>query len=91
MITSEDLTRFRNRAMMKAVRRMKGFGMQELNFDAFAIAKQRVPRLKENLQAEKRFAEIKRYVESKQAPDGSGLGLLDRDLLEKMKAELRRK
>ncbi|MEW8541267.1 MAG: radical SAM protein [Candidatus Thiodiazotropha endolucinida] len=91
VITSEDLTRFRNRAMMKAVRRMKGFGMQELNFDAFTIAKQRVPRLKENLQAEKRFAEIKRYVESKQAPDGSGLGLLDRDLLEKMKAELRRK
>ncbi|MCU7876331.1 MAG: radical SAM protein [Candidatus Thiodiazotropha sp. (ex Lucinoma borealis)] len=90
-ITSNDLTRFRNRAMMKAVRRMKGFGMQELNFDAFSIAKQRVPRLKENSQAEKRFAEIRHYVESKQAPDGGGLGLLDRELLEKMKAELQRK
>ncbi|MCU7905374.1 MAG: radical SAM protein [Candidatus Thiodiazotropha sp. (ex Epidulcina cf. delphinae)] len=90
-ITSEDLTRFRNRAMMKAVRRMKGFGMQELNFDAFAIARERVPRLKENLQAEKRFAEIRHYVESKQDPDGGGLGLLDREMLAKMKAELQRK
>ncbi|MCU7813197.1 MAG: radical SAM protein [Candidatus Thiodiazotropha sp. (ex Notomyrtea botanica)] len=89
-ISSKDLTRFRNRAMMKAVRRMKGFGMQALDFDAFAIAKERVPRLKENLQAEKRFTEIRGYVESKQDPDGGGLGLLDREMLEKMKAELKR-
>ncbi len=89
-ITSGDLTRFRNRAMMKAVRRMKGFGMKELNFDAFAIAKQRVPRLKENEQAKKRFSEIRNYVESRQDPDGGGLGLLDSKLLEKMKAELKR-
>ncbi|MCG8429427.1 MAG: radical SAM protein [Chromatiales bacterium] len=88
-ITSADLTRFRNRAMMKAVRRMKGFGMKALNFDAYTIARERVPRLKENLQAEKRFAEIRDYVESKQAADGSGLGLLDWELLEKMKAELK--
>ncbi|MCU7918851.1 MAG: radical SAM protein [Candidatus Thiodiazotropha sp. (ex Epidulcina cf. delphinae)] len=87
-ITSEDLTRFRNQAMMKAVRRMKGFGMRELNFDAFAIARERVPRLKQNVQAEKRFAEIRHYVESKQDPDGGGLGLLDREMLEKMKTEL---
>ena len=89
-ITSSDLTRFRNRAMMKAVRRMKGFGMKELNFDAFAIAKQRVPRLKENEQAKKRFSEIRNYVESRQNPDGGGLGLLDSELLKKMKAELKR-
>ena len=89
-ITSGDLTRFRNRAMMKAVRRMKGFGMKELNFDAFAIAKQRVPRLKENEQAKKRFSEIRNYVESRQNPDSGGLGLLDSELLEKMKAELKR-
>ncbi|MCU7935312.1 MAG: radical SAM protein [Candidatus Thiodiazotropha sp. (ex Dulcina madagascariensis)] len=88
-ITSEDLTRFRNQAMMKAVRRMKGFGMRELNFDAFAIARERVPRLKQNVQAEKRFAEIRHYVESKQDPDGGGLGLLDREMLEKMKTELK--
>jgi len=89
-ISTEDLTRFRNRAMMKAVRRMKGFGMKELNFDAFAIARQRVPRLKENKQAEKRFAEIQHYVKSKQDPEGGGLGLLDQKLLEQMKAELKR-
>ncbi|MEA3302650.1 MAG: radical SAM protein [Pseudomonadota bacterium] len=90
IITGKDLTRFRNRAMMKAVRRMKGFGLKELNFDAFAIAKQRVPRLKENEQAKKRFSEIRNYVESRQNPDGGGLGLLDTELLEKMKAELKR-
>jgi radical SAM protein with 4Fe4S-binding SPASM domain len=89
-ITSGDLTRFRNRAMMRAVRRMKGFGMQELSFDGYELARQRVPRLKENTQAERRFAEIRHYVESKAADDGSGLGLLDRDLLERMKAELKR-
>jgi len=89
-INSEHLTRFRNRAMMKAVRRMKGFGMNELNFDAYEIAKERVPRLQENQQAEKRFNEIRNYVESKQSPDGGGLGLLDRELLERMKAELKK-
>ena len=90
-ITPEDLTRFRNRAMMKAVRRMKGFGMQELDFSAFDIAKTRVPRLKENAQAAKRFSEIQQYVESRQDPETGGLGLLDRELLEKMKAELKKR
>jgi len=89
-ITTQDLTRFRNRAMMRAVRRMKGFGMKDLNFDAFGIAKERVPRLKQNEQAEKRFAEIRAYVETNTADDGSGLGLLDKSLLEQMKAELKR-
>ncbi|WP_456412600.1 radical SAM protein [Thiolapillus sp.] len=90
LITPEDLTRFRNRAMMKAVRRMKGFGMQELNFNAFDIARQKVPRLKENEQAAKRFCEIQHYVESRQDPEKGGLGLLDRELLDKMKAELKK-
>lgn len=90
VITPEDLTRFRNRAMMKAVRRIKGFGKKELNFDVFAIAKSRVPRLKENVQAERRFGEIREYVESRQNPDGGGLGLMDRSLIEKMKAELKK-
>ncbi|MCP4996664.1 MAG: radical SAM protein [Gammaproteobacteria bacterium] len=87
-IESADLTRFRNRAMMRAVKRMKGFDMNSLDFNAFEIAKQQMPNLKENDQAAKRFDEIKNYVESRQAPDGSGLGLLDRELLEKMKKEL---
>ena len=90
IITSEDLTRYRNKAMMRAVRRLRGFGMDELNFDAYKIAKERVPRLQDNDQADKRFAAIREYVESKQAPDGSGLGLLDQELMEKMKQELKR-
>ncbi|MBA1444339.1 MAG: radical SAM protein [Chromatiales bacterium] len=88
-ITSNDLTRFRNHAMMRAVRRMKGFDMKTLDFDAFSIAKERMPRLKDNEQAARRFAEIREYVESHQNPDGSGLGTLGRDLIEKMRRELK--
>ncbi len=89
IITDDDLTRFRNRAMMRAVRRMKSFGMSELSFDAFEIARERVPRLKGNEQAAQRFSNIKSYVEEHQQPGGGGLGLMDRDLIEKMKAELK--
>ena len=84
-ITSKDLTRFRNRAMMRAVRRMKGFGMQELSFDAYDIARTRVPRLKENREADKRFDTIRRFVESRENPGE----LLGQDLLERMKEELK--
>ncbi len=91
LITPDDLTRFRNRAMMKAVRRMKGFGMGELSFDAFDTARHRVPRLKENPQAEKRFAEIRGYVEQKKRDKGGPLGVIDQELLRKMKAELEKK
>jgi len=90
IIGSDDLTRFRNRAMMRAVRRIKGFGMTELSFDAYGVAKQRVPRLKDNEQGEKRFAAIRDYVEGHQDPDGGGLGTLDRELIDKMKAELKK-
>ena len=89
VITDEALTRFRNRAMMRAVRRMKSFGMQELSFDAFEIARKRVPRLRDNDQAAQRFFNIKNYVEEHQQPGGGGLGLMDRQLIEKMKAELK--
>ncbi|MCP4041577.1 MAG: hypothetical protein GY731_06415 [Gammaproteobacteria bacterium] len=89
-ISSTDLTRFRNRAMMRAVRRMKGFGLRELDFDAFNIARDRVPRLKGNEQAAQRFSAIRDYVESRQDPAGGGLGLLDRDLIEQMKQELKK-
>ncbi len=89
-ITSEDLTRFRNRAMMKAVRRLRGFGMNELNFDGWEIARERVPRLRDNPQAEKRFQTIRTHVESHQGENGEGLGILDREMLEKMRSELKR-
>ncbi len=88
-ITSKDLTRFRNRAMLRAVKRLKSFGMQELSFDAYSIAQERVPRLQQNKQADTRFADIRSYVESRSSHDGKGLGLLDRSLLEQMKAELK--
>ncbi len=89
-ITSEDLTRFRNRAMMKAVRRLRGFGMEELNFNAWEIARERVPRLKDNAQAEQRFHAIRTHIERHQGENGEGLGILDRQLLDQMKVELKK-
>jgi len=84
-ITSSDLTRYRNNAMMRAVQRMKGFGMQELSFDAYEIARDRVPRLKDNPEADKRFDTIRNFVAARENPGD----LLGRDLLEKMKAQLK--
>lgn len=84
-IAPGDLTRFRNQAMMRAVQRMKGFGMQELSFDAYAIARERVPRLVDNREADKRFEAIRSYVGARPAPGE----LLGQELLEKMRAELR--
>jgi len=84
-IASGDLTRFRNQAMMRAVQRMKGFGMQELSFDAYTIARERVPRLVDNPEADKRFETIRSFVGARPAPGE----LLGRELLEKMRSELR--
>ena len=83
-ITSGDLTRFRNSAMMRAVQRMKGFGMRKLSFDAYAIARDCVPRLKDNPEADRRFDAIKNFVAAREHPGD----LLGQDLLEKMKAQL---
>jgi hypothetical protein len=90
LIGSQDLTRFRNRAMMRAVRRMKGFGMHELSFNAYDVARERVPRLKDNDQGAKRFAAIRDYVQSHQDPEVGGLGTLDREMIERMKEELKK-
>ncbi len=84
IISSTDLTRFRNRAMMRAVQRMKGFGMTELSFDGFDIAKTKVPRLKENPEAEKRFNRIREFVDARKNPGD----LLGQELLGQMKATL---
>ena len=83
MIRPEDLTRFRNRAMLRAVKRMRSFGFRELTFDVFDTARERVPRLKDNPQAAKRFAAIREHVEGK-----GGLGVMDKGLLERMKRHL---
>ena len=88
LISSSDLTRFRNRAMMRAVQRMKGMGLDELSFDAYDVARGEIKRLQDNDQAAKRFATIRDYVETRKGPYGEGLGLMDSELLEKMKAEL---
>ncbi|MDQ6960828.1 MAG: PCP reductase family protein [Mariprofundaceae bacterium] len=85
-ITSDDLTRFRNESMMKAVKRMKAFGFKELTFNGvFETASTRVKRLKNNPQAARRFAEIREHVEGK---DG-GVGLLDHEMVRKMKNYLK--
>lgn len=85
VIGSTDLTRFRNRAMMRAVQRMKGFGMTELSFDAFDIAKVKVPRLKENPEAVKRFDTIREFVDAREHPGE----LLGQELLAEMKEKLK--
>ena len=58
--------------MMKAVKRIRSFGYQELTFDAFDDALQKVKRLKGNEQAEQRLTEIREYMKVK--PDVGVLG-----------------
>jgi hypothetical protein len=59
--------------MMRAVIRIRKLGFQELTFDAFDAAKQKVKRLQGNEQAEKRLKEIEAYMAQK-PHDGSVLG-----------------
>ncbi len=81
-IDSEHLTKFRNEAMMKAVKRIRSFGYKELTFDAFDTAMQKTKRLQGNEQAEKRLAEIRQHFKDPetQKPEGGTLGaeLMDR-------------
>lgn len=81
-IDSDHLTTFRNQAMMKAVKRIRSFGYQELTFDAFETALQKTKRLQGNDQAEKRLQEIREHFAdpSTKKPEGGTLGadLMDR-------------
>jgi Proto-chlorophyllide reductase 57 kD subunit len=81
-IDCDHLTTFRNQAMMKAVKRIRSFGYQELTFDAFDTALQKTKRLQGNDQAEKRLQEIRGHFAdpSTKKPDGGTLGaqLMDR-------------
>jgi hypothetical protein len=81
-IDSDHLTTFRNQAMMKAVKRIRSFGYQELTFDAFDTALQKTKRLQGNEQAEKRLQEIRGHFAdpSTKKPEGGTLGaeLMDR-------------
>jgi hypothetical protein len=75
-IDSAHLTTFRNEAMMKAVKRIRAFGYNELTFDAFDAALQKTKRLQGNEQAEKRLEEIRQHFQDPSAkkPEGGTLG-----------------
>ena len=75
-IDSEHLTNFRNEAMMKAVKRIRSFGYNELTFDAFETALEKTKRLQGNEQAEKRLDEIRQHFKDPdtQKPEGGTLG-----------------
>ncbi len=83
-IDSEHLTKFRNEAMMKAVKRIRSFGYRELTFDAFEDALEKVKRLQDNEQAEKRLAEIREYMKKK--PE---VGVLGEELMERFRKYLK--
>jgi hypothetical protein len=84
VIDSEHLTKFRNEAMMKAVKRIRSFGYRELTFEAFGDALEKVRRLQGNEQAEKRLAEIREYMKNK--PD---VGLLGEELMDRFRRYLK--
>lgn len=75
-IDSEHLTTFRNQAMMKAVKRIRSFGYNELTFDAFETALQKTKRLQGNEQAEMRLHEIREHFKDPDTkkPEGGTLG-----------------
>lgn len=81
-IDPDHLTTFRNQAMMKAVKRIRSFGYQELTFDAFETAIKKTKRLQGNDQAEKRLQEIRGHFAdpTTKKPEGGTLGaeLMDR-------------
>jgi hypothetical protein len=81
-IDSEHLTTFRNQAMMKAVKRIRSFGYDNLTFEAFDTALEKTRRLQGNEQAEKRLQEIREHFADPdlKKPEGGTLGaeLMDR-------------
>ena len=81
-IDSEHLTTFRNQAMMKAVKRIRSFGYDNLTFEAFDTALEKTKRLQGNEQAEKRLREIREHFADPDVkkPEGGTLGadLMDR-------------
>lgn len=83
-VTSELLTKFRNEAMMKAMKRLRAFGYNEMTFDAFEDAKEKIRRLKDNTEAAKRLDDIKEYMGKR-----GKVGLIDEEMLQKMKDYLK--
>jgi hypothetical protein len=87
-IDSAHLTTFRNEAMMKAVKRIRSFGYNQLTFDAFDTALEKTRRLKGNEQAEKRLSEIREHFRdpSTHKPEGGTLGA---ELMERFRRYLK--
>ena len=83
-ITSELLTKYRNEAMMKAMKRLRAFGYDEMTFDAFEDAKEKIRRLKDNTEAAKRLDDIRDYMGKR-----GKVGLIDEEMLQKMKDYLK--
>ncbi len=83
-VTSEMLTQFRNEAMMKAMKRIRAFGYNEMSFDAFEDAKEKIRRLKDNPEAAKRLDDIRGYMGQR-----GKVGLIDEEMLEKMRDYLK--
>ena len=87
VITSPLLTRFRNQAMMKAVKRIRELGFQELTFDAFDAAKERIKLVSLNPEAQERLDRIRHYFEAER--HGQPGDFLGQDLMRRFRAHLR--
>jgi hypothetical protein len=87
-IDSEHLTMFRNQAMMKAVKRIRSFGYNELTFDAFETALQKTKRLQGNEQAELRLQEIREHFKDPETKKPEG-GTLGADLMSRFRKYLK--
>ena len=87
-IDSEHLTMFRNEAMMKAVKRIRSFGYNELTFEAFDTALEKTKRLQGNPQAVKRLEEIRQHFQdpTTKKPEGGTLGA---ELMERFRKYLK--
>jgi GNAT superfamily N-acetyltransferase len=87
VITSPLLTRFRNQAMMKAVRRIRELGFTELTFDAFDAAKDRIRLVSLNPEAQARLDTIRHYFETER--HGASGDLLGPELMQRFRTYLK--
>jgi hypothetical protein len=79
-------TRFRNQAMMKAVKRIRELGFTELTFDAFDAAKAEIRTVSLNPEAQERLDRIRRYFETER--HGAPGDFLGQDLMRRFRAHL---
>jgi len=87
VITGPLLTRFRNQAMMKAVKRIRELGFTELTFDAFDAAREQIRLVSLNPEAHERLDTIRRYFETER--HGQPGDVLGQDLMRRFRAYLK--